>query len=192
LGVLIVTAGTVAALPFRRYRAIRNELPPTAATGPTVSNLGGLRLDPIAERPASQADFPALAMPSSQWGDEPLKDREIQMPLTYDDLAVPLELPPKFGESFSATSVAQAGAGSKPLVGSGPQRMQPVAIVHSDAAGKAGTQGQSLLSGSEQAGDENSQASRAISQLISSPIVESLPEPLPASAPRERHWIRQP
>ena len=187
------TAGTVAALPFRRYRAIQNELPPTAATGPTVSSLGGLQVDPIGVRPASNADFPALAMPSTgQLADAPAANRQIQMPLTYDDLAVPLELPPRFGESFSATAMAQQQRDSPALRDRSAQRMRPLSLVDSDTVGQADAQGQSLLPNSGQVGNENSQASNAISKLISSPIVEPLPEPLPASTPKRRHWIRQP
>ncbi len=195
LGVLIVTAGTVAALPFRRYRAIQNELPPTAATGPTVSSLGGFQLDPIGDRPASNADFPALAMPSTgQLADAPAANRQIQMPLTYDDLAVPLELPPRFGESFSATALAQQQPDSPALHDRSARRMRPLSLVDSDAVGQADARGQSLLpnSGQGQVGNEKSKASNAISKLISSPIVEPLPEPLPASTPKQRHWIRQP
>ncbi len=108
-GVLIVVIGTFAALPFRRYRATQQPLPPTEATGPTQSALGGLEFEMLVEDSTLEAGFPSLALPTAEAWQSP--KRQIRMPLTYDDLGVPLMLPPAFHENFSATSTAQAAQG---------------------------------------------------------------------------------
>ena len=181
IGALIVAVGTFAALPFRRYRAKPQTVPPTEATGPTKSTLDGLDFEMLVEDSAANAEFPSLSLPPAT----PLisRQRQIQMPLTYDDLAVPLKLPPSFNENFSATSTAQQAEASSERSTS--SRLQSATITDES---KSKLTANSDAPKSVLADETEIQPAR----LVSSPAVDPVNEQLPAPSPQPRHWIRQP
>lgn len=112
LGVLIVAGGTLAALPFRRYRTIQDaSTEPVQATGPTQSAMEQTDLRMLVD--SSPSTFPASATaidhaltskpPSWSAPAPPTRRRTASMPLTYEDLAVPIDQPASVQQRFSAT-----------------------------------------------------------------------------------------
>ena len=112
LGVLIVAGGTLAALPFRRYRTIQDaSTEPVQATGPTQSAMEQTDLRMLVD--SSPSTFPAsvaaidhaLTSKPPTWSAPapPTRRRTANMPLTYEDLAVPIDQPASVQQRFNAT-----------------------------------------------------------------------------------------
>ncbi len=132
LGVLIVSGGTLAALPFRRYQAIPDSsTSPVHVTGPTHSALQIDQLDAIAGDaflppqitdamlPGSILATHASAVgasgpqtqtrpPASQETTLASRKRRFDVPLTYEDLLLPIEIPGIVQERFNATAAVQS------------------------------------------------------------------------------------
>ncbi len=189
LGALIVATGTLAALPFRRYQAIPQSSPPTDATGPTQSTLFGLDFETVVKDPAAEAELPSLALPQVE--DWERTQRQIRMPLTYDDLAIPLTLPPSFHDKFSATARSQATGTTETTPGlrTPEPRMEPAVVATESSSARQGRAGSLLVT--EPASTTSGETKPA--ELISATeVVRRVPEPLPQAPPRPRHWIHQP
>lgn len=188
-GTLIVVIGTFAALPFRRYRANQEALPAAEATGPTRTTLGGLEFEALAADPSAQAELPALSLPTSSEWESP--QRQLRMPLTYDDLAVPLTKRPEFDEKFSATATAQSA--KKPNPNSGltatQTRLQSTSVVSEAASPSTITGANSVLVADDQSASAT--ATKTVG-LVRSPVVQPIPQRKPQAEPVERHWIHQP
>lgn len=111
LGVLIVSAGTLAALPFRRYQTVPDASSgPVQATGPTQSAVDHSRLPALAVDDAvaaPQIDEFLEQVPLHQAAAASRREH-VSAPLTYDDLAVPINQPRYIRERFSATAGADA------------------------------------------------------------------------------------
>ncbi len=97
LGVLIVSGGTLAALPFRRYQPIPDaSAAPTQVTGPTQSDIGDTKLHMLADHSGSDeasdaaaSDLLVAQLPHWTPAAAP-QPRHVTIPLTYEDLAVPV------------------------------------------------------------------------------------------------------
>ncbi|TWU33181.1 hypothetical protein Q31b_57890 [Novipirellula aureliae] len=146
LGALIVSVGTLAALPFRRSAPDVDLLPPPsihdAVSVVSPSNAGRHAavpvksavelsqttkpretVDPVAKLEAEIRAIDAFADPASpaySWNEasEPAKPQKVVKPLTYEDLAVPLARPPIIQERFNATEPGSVDsyAASKPVL----------------------------------------------------------------------------
>ncbi|QDT06210.1 hypothetical protein K227x_46180 [Rubripirellula lacrimiformis] len=111
LGVLIVTGGTLAALPFRRPSV--DPAPSTEwgdATGPTESALDASLRSDIAASGSGDIELP---LPGSLpvWGREPRPKpapRRVDVPLSFDDLMVPIDQPDPIRQRFAATAEVRA------------------------------------------------------------------------------------
>ena len=115
LGVLIVCGGTLAALPFRRYHSIQDaSAEPSQVTGPSQTELQSTQFDP--SRASNAERFPSLVQ--SQFEDRfagyadsyavasspaTKRQRQLDIPLTYEDLATPIDPPAAIEQRFSAT-----------------------------------------------------------------------------------------
>ena len=132
LGVLIVSGGTLAALPFRRYQAIPDSsTSPVHVTGPTHSALQMGQLDAIAgdaflppqitdamlpgsilatHASAGKATGPQAQTqpPATQEATLASRKRQFDVPLTYEDLVLPIEVPGVVQERFNATAAVQS------------------------------------------------------------------------------------
>lgn len=125
LGVLIVAGGTLAALPFRRYQAIPDaSSDPIHVTGPTQSELTSNQFHQLADASPQQqremtlhkiqADVLAasenLAPNLPRWEAPPPEPPKlaIEIPLTFEDLATPIDMPPPLQRRFNATTAARA------------------------------------------------------------------------------------
>jgi hypothetical protein len=127
LGVLIVSGGTLAALPFRRYQAIPDSSTnPVHVTGPTNSALQMRPPDAITQdafRPPQASDAmrngsilathsPAIEaarqQPRPQDGILAPRQRRSDVPLTYEDLMLPIEMPAVVQERFNATAAVKS------------------------------------------------------------------------------------
>ncbi len=113
LGVLIVSGGTLAALPFRR---VPNQRGPhdasVRATGPTFTPLDTSSVEVNFDRPAQ---VPATVIGSRPWQmpvvTEPMHgERFIQMPDTYSEDMTPLPRPQIVAERYSASVQYQTEA----------------------------------------------------------------------------------
>ena len=127
LGVLIVSGGTLAALPFRRYQAIPDSSTnPVHVTGPTNSALqmgppDAITQDAFRHPQASDAMPPgsilathspaieaARQQPRPQDGILASRQRRSDVPLTYEDLMLPIEMPEVVQERFNATAAVKS------------------------------------------------------------------------------------
>lgn len=103
LGVLIVSGGTLASLPFRRYPTGDASMVPPAVTGPAQSELDPSVLSaPIEADPAVFASLDSL--PSWVPPSVPPRSRQLDIPLTYEDLAMPIDQPAVIENRFNATA----------------------------------------------------------------------------------------
>jgi hypothetical protein len=221
LGVLIVSGGTLAALPFRKYQAIPDaSSAPAQVTGPTQSALDSADSSQLvtnpwpADQPSSDASLEAInagALASNLPPWHPLATsqapRSVDIPLTYDDLAMPIDPPPPIAQRFNATvpirqqqleqqrvsalvmPAMQQLAATQQLE---PQRVS--ALVMPAMQQLAATQqlelqrvAESVRTLSDQQNDSKAAGSLASSRDRS---LERLPKVAPVK--RDRHWIRQP
>jgi hypothetical protein len=195
LGVLIVSGGTLAALPFRRYQAIDDaSSAPIQVTGPSHSALDSPQLESVeagspvdATSDQGLTDSGLLVAASHPWAEPviPREPRRIDIPLTYEDLAQPIDQPAAIQRRFSATARAR----EKQL-----ERKRVTELVMPAMESLAVSE-QQQLERAMAASDVPSTTSRATGTLASSksssdPTLAPLPEVTPAE--RQRHWIRQP
>ena len=141
LGVLIVAAGTLAALPFRRYQpntvaagdpvqdeqsvgqaglawdrgSAGNHAPgwqsgPVWASGPTASILRTTTATPAGYAADTSAPPDSRTVPTAQTRPPLRLQRSINMPLTYEDLAVPID---PFNSGAKGIAVADNGSMSE-------------------------------------------------------------------------------
>jgi hypothetical protein len=220
LGVLIVSAGTLAALPFRRFQAIPDaSVAPTHVTGPNRSVLDLPSTDPSTSATgdvpptslaaADSAGEPLANLPAtSLWpaSDGPVSRRSIppqaapqfaaamasaaSAPLTYEDLAMPIDLPDLMRQRYSATAPARRHQ---------LERERVAALVMPDLETLALSQQEELervarAAAKTLSADDRSGGPAATATLASTATRESQPESLPSTPPveRVRHWIRQP
>ena len=132
LGVLIVSGGTLAALPFRRYHAIPDRsTTPVQATGPTNSALQigatGPVCDAIFAPPqtseailpgsiiAKRSEDPGVRETQQQPPSSPGRTTSFTKtepshggPLTYEDLVLPIEMPDIIQQRFNATAAVKS------------------------------------------------------------------------------------
>ena len=159
LGVLIVSGGTLAALPFRRYQAIPDSsTTPVHATGPTNSALQMGAINPVSDAifsPPQMADaiLPGsilathvdtdgpgeLQQPHSNSLDQITKfaktERFPDVPLTYEDLMLPIEMPEIVRERFNATAAVKSIQMDKDrLADNEMPRMEPMTTTSADPA----------------------------------------------------------
>lgn len=195
LGVLIVSGGTLAALPFRRYQAIPDaSSAPLQVTGPSHSALDSPQLEsveanspPDAASGQSGVNSRLAAAASRPWPQPvaPPAPRTIDIPLTYEDLAQPIDQPAPIQRRYSATAMAR----QKQI-----ERQRATELVMPAMESLALSQQQELEQAMA-AADRPAATSRATGTLASStspPERNIQPLPEAASDPRQRHWIRQP
>jgi hypothetical protein len=194
LGVLIVSGGILAALPFRRYQTIPDaSTGPAQATGPTQSAISERSLKMLVDS-KSAGSSEALSPPELPiWTPpEQPKRRSESIPLTYEDLLVPIDRPDNVQQRFSATVEARQ---SQPDNSRLPELVMPaleslalsqqheiesrIAVVGVDADRPRA----------------NSRESQREATLASatwrSAATDALP-PADQTMRRQRHWIRQP
>ncbi len=204
LGVLIVTGGTLAALPFRRYQSIRDASSgPVQTTGPTESALGSSKLEMLvdlnaseARRDASPVDILAMEL-SAGAASTPPPNRHVSIPLTYEDLAVPIDHPDAIAQRFNAAvglnptvDAHQVPLQDEQSAGLVMPRLESLTLSQQDEI-------QSLVSVID-ARNTTVQADTGViprsATLASASSRERNIQRFPASesSPREKHWIRQP
>ena len=157
LGVLIVSGGTLAALPFRRYHAIPDSsTTPVHATGPTNSALQMGATSPPSEAAfappqMAEAVLPGsiLATHSENFGVSGMKpenpnspDRVSSLantmpshgaPLTYEDLVLPIQMPDIVQRRFNATAAVKSIQMEKERVAEiKKSRMEPMTATSSE------------------------------------------------------------
>ena len=212
LGVLIVSGGTLAALPFRKYQAIPDaSSAPAQVTGPTQSALDQsnnsvlVTNDSLAKEPPKQtseerfvaldtaaldaavldASVVASNLPPWQPNAPSPTPRSSDIPLSYEDLALPIDQPPPIVKRFNATV---------PIREQQLERERVSELVMPAMEQLAVTQQLELERVAESVRSFTSEQSsgKAKGSLASSR--ESSIEPLPSESPndRNRHWIRQP
>lgn len=136
LGVLLVTGGTLAALPFRRYEAIPDVANGSAnATGPILSELDTQAPSPATGLPSTGLPSLAQAVPAStgipgaipgfdsgdfasrsyrtqgepaDWHSTGRPAAHSPLPLTFDDLMTPIDQPEPIAQRFGATAANHA------------------------------------------------------------------------------------
>ncbi len=107
LGVLVVSGGTLLALPFRRHPATPDaSVAPAALSGPSQSALD-TTLEPQSRQTTAIADNTLDSLPV--WNPTPVvrQSRQLDIPLTYEDLALPIDQPAAIEQRFSATARVQ-------------------------------------------------------------------------------------
>lgn len=208
---LIVTGGSLAALPFRKYQSSVPETSgPVQATGPTERSLQQTKIEFLAQEQSS----PDQTAPPAEFGKHPLppwqaepvvqtRRRLPDQPLTYEDLAVPIAQPEHLRERFSA-SVAQQEQRQAQHRATGlvMPEMESLALSERNQieamsiARQPTAQQRTVVQPDAQQNDYRA-------ALVSTPVPGSQTEPLPAPSvvsvtpepiaqPRPKHWIRQP
>ena len=164
LGVLIVSGGTLAALPFRRYHAIPDSsATPVHATGPTNSALqmvanGSISGTDFAPPQMAEAILPGsilathsdnLGISGTQQGNLNSSDRIPPLartasasggPLTYEDLVLPIEMPDLVQQRFNATAAVKSIQMEKErFTNTDKSRLEPMTPTSPDAPNLADT-----------------------------------------------------
>ena len=196
LGVLIVSGGTFAALPFRRYHGIPDaSATPVQVTGPTHSALdaaepgsGVFNALATGESPGDAvAELEGLAAKLPSWSEAvaPQPPRRVDIPLSYEDLAQPIDPPVAIEERFNATSTVR----EKQL-----QRERVAGLVMPAMESLAVAQQQQLQQAADSLSAVGAQTPPASASLASTSSRDQHLERLPRAEPveRDRHWIRQP
>jgi hypothetical protein len=186
LGLLVASGGTLAALPFRRYPVLPDaSSAPAQLTGPTRSALDKPAIDePEVETAAhvsmlaSLPPLPGLDSPLPVPNAPPQRLR-MDVPLSYEDLALPLDQPPVIDERFNATTKVHRQRLEQERVDLVMPDIESLAAKQQKELQRAATTAQQQLATGTQASSERRDAQ-----------IERLPESSPAE--RERHWIRQP
>ncbi|MEM9586212.1 MAG: hypothetical protein AAGA03_02930 [Planctomycetota bacterium] len=236
LGVLILTLGVLAAIPFRRARRVDDApIEPGQATGPRASNLPtSLGVDDAATR---ASELPRLTSPHPQsrsiathpkhanarqtsTSASSILDRHrwsqdaAGTPLTYRDLAIPVDQPPGVQQDFAAASQFQSVA---ERVETTAPRFSPEAFVQQSlqlrgpaiapmqrpstadqlatrslARPSRGAPAAAAQTVNSQPSDSDGVPSQTISHEPAGSQSILIPESLPKPAGRERLWIRQP
>ena len=182
LGVLIVSGGTLAALPFRRYHAIPDSsTTPVHATGPTNSALqmgttGSVFGAAFAPPQMTEAILPGSILAThsentgvsgTQQGNPNSSDHIPPLtktssasgsPLTYEDLVLPIEMPDIVQQRFNATAAVKSIQMEKErFANTDKSRMEPMTPTSADAPNSADT---SLFASQSR----NEAASRSVQQ----------------------------
>ena len=164
LGVLIVSGGTLAALPFRRYQAIPDSsTSPVHVTGPTSSALQMDAANAISSGAFGPPQMAEAILPGSilathsknigvsgtQQGDQKSSDRIPSLantkpahggPLTYEDLVLPIEMPDIVQQRFNATAAVKSIQMEKEsFAKTDKSRMEPMTANSSDFPNEAET-----------------------------------------------------
>lgn len=158
LGVLIVSGGTVAALPFRRYQAIPDSsTTPVHVTGPTNSALQMSAANAISGAAFAPPQMAEAILPGSilathsentgvsrnQHEDLNSSDRIPPLanttpahggPLTYEDLVLPIEMPDIVQQRFNATAAVKSiQMENEHFANADKSRMEPMTATSPDA-----------------------------------------------------------
>lgn len=198
LGALVICGGTLAALPFRRYES--TPAPPSAPahlTGPTESSLRPA-LGPPADGGPAGAAIPldgaaalATTAPGADqaWPGTGQRFRPRQgVPLTYEDLEVPISLPPPIADRFNATAPIRAlEAEQERLTDS--RRLE---LVMPPAEALAQSQLAQIETAASEFVAEHREGPAVSGALVSARETRLDTLPKPAAGDRQRHWIRQP
>jgi hypothetical protein len=214
---LIVTGGTLAALPFRRSPVIPDasshlSQPSTQATGPLQSALDATPVhllasstphgSPAATRTFSRQEIPGL--------DEFIRDdrsvsetpevsvdrtRPSVKPLTYEDLMAPIDRPGPIQDRYQAIAAVQADSRAQ----SHPMAMELPPIEQLEPSLRGELEQRFMAMKPKQIRQPASNPARASGSLASSmiPRTPDLPDlsaaPMtPEPAVRQHHWIVQP
>ncbi len=234
-GALVIVVGTVAALPFRRssVESDNDQTTSTLATGPAselaISN-DSVTYDQLYMTPESTAGTSAShsyggspASLASEFrsadqlrgipsGAQPQPRRDLRLPLTYDDLAVPLATPHYSDGRFEALAGQKSGSqrpvpSTDQLANDARFKSLPVTSEPASAAARSPWEIASDLPRSildpaappqhtpakppEQATESASQGS-VVGRLASDSRVVEQTVDKPVAIDRPRHWIRQP
>jgi len=198
LGTMLVCGGILAALPFRRYQTIPDaSSAPAHLTGPTESLLQPSESAPqhvnsfrdacpidLAESPAST--YYGVGHAAVANGER--FRRRAGMPLTYEDLEIPIALPAPIAERFNATSPIRAIDAEQDRALD--KRMVEIVMPSADAL--AASQVAAIEKAASQFADQQPDQKRVSGALASAREGSIDPLPKSDSAGRQRHWIRQP
>lgn len=101
-----MSGGTLAALPFRRYQSSQDaSIAPAAVSGPSNSALDS---HPSTDPVQMAAVTPSLdSLPTWDPAPAPTQSRQPDIPLTYEDLALPVDQPAAIERRFNATARVQ-------------------------------------------------------------------------------------
>lgn len=191
IGVIVCVGGILAALPFRHSKQAAKQAEhelrhPARATGPTIAmddahsfphqSMTDLMMRPV-ESPGRAPAVPleeliAFEAPKVESAEPPR--RPLDLPKTYDELAVPVMPSTLLQDRFNAIADSPSVA-TGPAIDPPSQRLPP----------EWSSPGELFANQRDQA------AGPGETNLISAP----LPQPDPAADPapnRQRHWIRQP
>ncbi|MGB7323341.1 MAG: hypothetical protein WBD31_00615 [Rubripirellula sp.] len=193
LGVLIVTGGALAAIPFRRHNSMSDDtLPPGTATGPSISALDFPPPDSIASTLDSDLPLPGSLPIWHRGGLPKLPPRQVDVPLSFDDLMVPIDQPKPIRQRFAATSENHREKRDQERITS--LEMPPLNAI-------APAMQEELQRRLDFATPEKFQdiapkptTRTAHGSLASAPWLASPPDrlPKPTAPADDRHWIRQP
>jgi hypothetical protein len=194
LAALVIAGGTIAALPFRRFSSDMDE--PAPATGPTSSVLGEAEF-PILKSVAhdrhqsqiSAAPSPGQRIELPPWDAstpdiEP--ERRVDLPLTFDDLMLPIDRPRPIAEQFEAVVDRSVAPEPPPS-----DRRQQVSDRFSGVVSEPENEPRIQSAPSLPPAVSGSLATSKIPAEPDKPV--STDPPLaPKPAVRDRAWIRQP
>lgn len=190
LGVLIVTGGTLAALPFRRYHIQTDG--PIQATGPSQSALDadanrGLASERDSETAVGSPQLLTESLPPWRQTVTPPPTRRIDIPLSFEDLLIPIDHPGPISDRFNATADVRA----KQL-----QRERAVAMEMPPMESLAVTLQEELrnkIHASQTRSmdqPDTDQGAPSLARAAAHPTPQRLPKPDIEHS--DRHWIRQP
>lgn len=194
LGVLIVSGGILAALPFRRYQTIPDaSLGPAQATGPTQSAISDTSLQMLvdSQTASSAEETPAADLPIWSPPAQPQR-RNASIPLTYEDLMVPIDRPDQVEQRFSATVSARQ---SRQDDGRLPEIVMPalesLGLTQQDEIKSQISVVAVDTDRPQSMSHDTHRKTTLASASWRSGATDALP-PSDQTTRRERHWIRQP
>lgn len=216
VGIFILGIGTLFALPFRRgadgEQAVDQSSDPGLADAGSAMDLNALDL--LVQEVADGASIPTVYHPHTDYSPPTPPRTTTTVPLTYEDVAVPVAEDPFYKDRFNATVVAQADPNEKQ------QRFQAAnqRFARKSAAESAGTQipphaivdrprrlgtgrpspqtpavtNATLASAAAQEKSKADSVAQDRSVRGEHSVLKQLPRVQRESKGRSRHWIKQP
>jgi hypothetical protein len=208
LGILILGGGSLLALPFRRAVDPQSLAPDSASNRPSGEAFDDHSLQMLVQEVTEEVEVPVVYQPETDYRPAPSLSEGIRAPLTYDDLAVPLDPDPLYQDRFNASqSVVAERLRSGQSSGGVDQRIDTLrekfagkefvmtATPNSKTAGSRRVDPSARLTGTGRSGGGTQPANSAADAAKS--VLSPLPPPTATEGgreepPRRRHWIRQP
>lgn len=210
LGALILGGGTLLALPFRRHPSPDASSINDANQQNVVDSYDDESLAMLVREVTKDVEVPLVFEPQTDYLPAEPTPAQQYLPLTYDDLAVPVQRDPYYEDRFNASAAVVENVENAKRIAQLEQMFAQTEFANADLAARVnGSSPTNAIPADPSLGDFGSKftnahlASTASSAKLAAQqesgrksILSQLPPPDgvdgESGAERQRHWIRQP